>query len=80
MSELSDRQTSGACAWSRGRWGSVVANLSLRSQPCIGSALVTQARSTGPGIVEFRGRSGRRKLYWVGGETEMMEESADGAS
>ena len=56
-----------------------MANLSLRSQPCIGSALVTRARSTGPGVVELRGRSGRRKLYRVGGETEMTEDSADGA-
>ena len=57
----------------------MVANRSLRLQLCIGSALVTQAKSTGPGVVELRGRSGRRKLYRVGGEIEMTEDSADGA-
>ena len=57
----------------------MAANRGLRLQLCIGSALVTQARSTGPGVVELRGRSGRRELYRVGGEAEMTQDPADGA-
>lgn len=56
-----------------------MADLGLRSQPSIGSALVTQARSTGPGVIELGRRSGGGKLDRVGRQTEAMKDLADGA-